>query len=251
MSELMTVNDNQVAVQPQSASNEMAMMIMNMASNPDVDTDKLEKLMDLYERDADRQAKIAFNKDFTSMQSEITTVSKSKVAHKWKYATLEDIVDIVRPTLQEFGFAISFDIDTAEKVIVTCNLMHREGHSISTTITLMPDKVSQNVVQSIGSSVSYGKRYTIMSLLNIATRDDDDAQSSASNQGRTVTAFQAETLEKRFEKLSKVDKDFVKSSMAKKYSVSELWDLPANSFNSLLAYINSRIASPTKEVETA
>lgn len=241
MSNLTTTNGNQVAAQPQSASNEMAMMIMNMASNPDVDTDKLEKLMDLYERDADRQAKIAFNKDFTSMQSEITTVSKSKTGHKWKYATLEDIVDIVRPTLQEFGFAISFDINTAEKVIVTCNLMHREGHSISTTITLMPDKVSQNVVQAIGSSVSYGKRYTLMSLLNIATRDDDDAQSAATNDKRFITSAQSRTLETKYDKLP----DDRKAKFDKWLADNGCQSIPevrAGQYNTVLSNLNRAVA---------
>ena len=78
MSELTTVNSNQVAAQSNEAS--MAMQIMTMASNPDFDVEKLEKLMDLQEREMARLALVAFNQAFSEMQSQIPTVAKSKKA---------------------------------------------------------------------------------------------------------------------------------------------------------------------------
>ena len=85
MSELMTVNDNRVAVQSSEAS--MAMQIMNMASNPEFDVEKLEKLMDLQEREMSRLALVAFNQAFAEMQSQIPTVAKSKKGGDSNYAT--------------------------------------------------------------------------------------------------------------------------------------------------------------------
>ncbi|WP_288773812.1 ERF family protein [uncultured Psychrobacter sp.] len=236
--ELRTVNNTEVAQQDMS----MASRIVELASMPDFDVAKLDKLMDLQEREMNRLAKIAFNKDFTSMQSEITTVTKSKQGHKYKYATLEDIVDIVRPTLEKNGFAVSFGVNTTSNIIVTCTLMHKEGHSIETTIQLPADETgSKNSVQAIGSSISYAKRYTLSSLLNIATRDDDDAQAAMQKDTRLITPLQLKTLEKKYKNLSKeAQEDF--DQRLRQMNVSDLPSIQVRHYNQILSWINKAVA---------
>lgn len=231
-----------VQVLPSDSGNEMAMMILQAASTPDFDVAKLEKLMDLQERETNRQAKIEFSKAFAEMQSEIETVSKTKKGHNTMYATLEDIVDTVKPVLQRFGFAVSFSIDTKQGVIVTCTLMHKLGHSIDTTITLNPDNSgSKNAVQAIGSAVSYGKRYTICSLLNIATRDDDDAQSCSVNAGKVITTSQVQTIENKLNQLSLERRAGFSSYIAKEYQAANVAEIPANKYNQVLAFVNKAV----------
>lgn len=236
--ELRTVNSTEVAQQDMS----MASRIVELASMPDFDVAKLDKLMDLQEREMNRLAKIAFNKDFTSMQSEITTVTKSKQGHNYKYATLEDIVDIVRPTLEKHGFAVSFGVNTTSDIIVTCTLMHKEGHSIETTMQLPADKSgSKNAVQAIGSSVSYAKRYTLSSLLNIATRDDDDAQAAMQQDQRTITRGQSQTLESKYEKLPKERQKGFDDWLAS-LGANSISEVKASQFNTVLANLNKAVA---------
>lgn len=256
MSELTKVNDNQVAVQ---GNDNMASMFISMASNPDVDVDKLEKLMALYERDEARKSKVAFSKDFAKMQSELPTVAKSKtVSFKkdsngdpitaYKHATLEDIVDVVRPVLQTFGFAASFSVNTIDKVSVTCTLMHKEGHSIETTITLNSDQSGgKNGVQAIGSSVSYGKRYTLASLLNIATRDDDDAQAAMQKDSRVITAGQSKTLEAKFDQLPIERQDKFIDWLASNQGVASIPEVRVSGFNAVMSALNKVIASLERE----
>ena len=236
--ELRTVNNTEVAQQGMS----MASRIVELASMPDFDVAKLDKLMDLQEREMNRLAKIAFNKDFTSMQSEITTVTKSKQGHNYKYATLEDIVDIVRPTLEKHGFAVSFGVNTTSDIIVTCTLMHKEGHSIETTMQLPADKSgSKNAVQAIGSSVSYAKRYTLSSLLNIATRDDDDAQAAMQQDQRTITRGQSQTLESKYEKLPKERQEKFDGWLLS-LGANSISEVKASQFNTVLANLNKAVA---------
>lgn len=236
--ELRTVNNTEVAQQDMS----MASRIVELASMPDFDVAKLDKLMDLQEREMNRLAKIAFNKDFTAMQSEITTVTKSKQGHNYKYATLEDIVDIVRPTLEKHGFAVSFGVNTTSDIIVTCTLMHKEGHSIETTMQLPADKTgSKNAVQAIGSSVSYAKRYTLSSLLNIATRDDDDAQAAMQQDQRTITRGQSQTLESKYEKLPKERQEKFDGWLSS-LGANSISEVKASQFNTVLANLNKAVA---------
>src|SRR6202043_3736939 len=60
-------------------------------------------------------------------------------------------------------------------IVVTGVLSHRDGHAEETTM-LLPADISggKNPLQAIGSSTSYGKRYTAGALLNITSRGEDD-----------------------------------------------------------------------------
>lgn len=56
----------------------------------------------------------------------------------------------------------------------------RMSVELSTRLRLPPDlSGDKNSIQAVGSSVSYGKRYTACALLNITSRGEDDARSAA------------------------------------------------------------------------
>ena len=109
----------------------------------------------------------------------------------------EDINDIVKPIMQQFGFAVSFRVETVQAgMSVTGILMHRAGHREQTTMLLPLDSSgSKNAVQALGSSVSYGKRYVLCALLNITTRGEDDDGNAAVPQKKMVTPAQAKQLD--------------------------------------------------------
>lgn len=150
-------------------------VIERVAMDPNSDLVKLEKMLDMQERVLDRNAAQAFTADMAMMQGEMPRVFKLADGHNTTYARLEDINDTIRPTLQKFGFAITFNIDQPEvkTVKITAILSHREGHKEASSLTLPTDTSgNKNAVQAIGSTVSYGKRYTMCALLNISTGDD-------------------------------------------------------------------------------
>lgn len=150
-------------------------VIERVASDPNSDIAKLEKMLDMQERVLDRNAAQSFTADMAMMQGEMPRVFKLAQGHNTAYARLEDINDAVRPVLQRFGFAVTFNIDQPDPkmVKVTAILSHREGHKQESALTLPCDTSgSKNAVQAVGSTVSYGKRYTMCALLNISTGDD-------------------------------------------------------------------------------
>ena len=170
-------------------------VIERAAMNPDVDIDKMERLLQMQERVLDRQAAADYSAAMAAMQTDIPSIAERGKTNNGRYATLEDIVDTVRPIMQRHGFAVSFRVKTIERgVEVTGVLMHRGGHREETTMLLPADTSgSKNAVQAFGSSVSYGKRYVLCSLLNITTRGEDD-DGNAAAPVKTVTAFQAGKL---------------------------------------------------------
>lgn len=170
-------------------------VIERAALNPDVDIDKMERLLQMQERILDRQALMAYSEAMAAMQTELPSIAERGQAHAGQYATLEDIVDTVRPILQRHGFAVSFRIETQERGIqITGVLMHKDGHREATSMLLPADTSgSKNAVQAFGSSTSYGRRYVLCALLNITTRGQDD-DGHAAVPIKRVTPFQAGQL---------------------------------------------------------
>lgn len=161
-------------------------VIERAALNPNVDIDKMERLLQMQERIMARNAKTAYSAALAQVQPALPVVDRKgvisvpskdgKAGHETPYARWEDINDAVRPVLAAHGFALSFRIGKdSDRVVVTGILSHREGHSEETTLSLPMDTTgSKNNVQAIGSSVSYGKRYTAGALLNFTTRGEDN-----------------------------------------------------------------------------
>ena len=182
MTELMKHEDQgMVARNEPVASNAIISVIERAATNPEVDIDKMERLLSMHERITERDAKSAYSTAMAEMQGELPTISergeiKVQGQVRSKYARFEDINEAVRPVLKKHGFAVSFRTNTDDQTIsVTGILSHRQGHSEETTMKLPADITgSKNTVQSVGSSVSYGKRYVLQALLNITTSGEDD-----------------------------------------------------------------------------
>lgn len=179
---------------PVSETAAIVHMIERAARDPSVDIDKMERLLQMQERVMVRQAKAAYDAALAEMQPKLPVIGRrgkieirekdktsgertGKLQQSTPYALWEDINEGIRPVLAEHGFALSFRVGLAQdgKIEVTGILSHREGHREQTTITLMHDSSgSKNAVQAVGSSTSYGKRYTAAALLNLTSRGEDD-----------------------------------------------------------------------------
>lgn len=174
-----------------TTESKMIATIADMASNPDVDVDKIDKLLDVQMKMMDRQAKMDYDQALARVQSDMPRISqRGEIKNKAgqvvaKYMKYEDIDAVIRPRLQAEGFSLMHTrTDTNGKMIVTTILKHRNGHQESVEMPLPYDQPNQlkNAVQSAVSTFSYGKRVNVCSLLNIvAEGEDDDGQKSEAN----------------------------------------------------------------------
>lgn len=162
-------------------------MFERLALDPSVDVGKLEKLIEMQERIMRHNAKAAFNAAFAKMQPAIPEVDeKGKIVAKGSvrstYARLEDIHAAIKPILAAHGFAIrhrtEFPKDGLIRVVGI--LSHEQGHAEESIFEAPMDRSEYRTdIQSMGSTVSYGRRYTTLDLLNIATRNQDNDGSTA------------------------------------------------------------------------
>lgn len=160
-------------------------VIARAAADPNTDIDKMERLLEMQERVMARQAQAAYYAALAELQPKLPVIGERGAIKdrnqnvQSTYALWEDVNEAIRPMLAEHGFALSFKVRrTDSEVITTGVLSHRLGHSEQTELALPSDTSgSKNAVQAIGSSTSYGKRYTAFALLNItSTGEDDDGQ---------------------------------------------------------------------------
>lgn len=237
---------------PQSDTAALINMIERVARDPAVDIDKLQRLMDMQERVIERNARAAYAAALADMQAELPVISRKgriEVREKDKdgkrtgdlqqstpYALWEDINEAIKPSLKKYGFALSFRIGLAQdgKITVTGILSHRDGHSEETTITLQHDSTgSKNAVQAVGSSVSYGKRYTAGALLNFTSRgEDDDGKTGGSS---SITAGQVKELQAL---AKEVGADLGKT--CKHFEIDSIDQLPANKFAPVKAGLETK-----------
>lgn len=160
-------------------------VIQQMVTSGNFDVSVAKELLEMQKDFMKQQGIINYNNDFALMSKEIPVIAKSKKAHNTSYAPLEDIVKVVQPILSKYGFSVSFTTEqqNLDAVTINCILQHKDGHNTSTALMLPTKAVnnSMNAMQAIGAAISYGKRYTICGILNIATAQDDDNNGFAVN----------------------------------------------------------------------
>lgn len=163
-------------------------VIERAAINPDVDVDKMERLLAMHKEIAQRDSETAYNLAMVACQKEMPVVVKDadNQQTKSKYAKLETINQVVKKTYTEQGFALSFGTDVSPidgYVRVTCDIMHSVGHSKLKFVDLplddsgMQGKINKTKMHATASSFSYGERYLICMIFNIViSGKDDDGQ---------------------------------------------------------------------------
>lgn len=218
-----------------SENTAMVSMFERMASDPNVDVDKLERLMQMRERAIERQAKADFDAAMAEMQPELPVIGeRGKAAGRYTYALWEDINSQIKPVLQKHGFALTFRTDFKNGISITGVLSHRAGHREETSITLPADgSGNKNDVQAVASSISYGKRYTAGALLNLTSHgEDDDAYRAAV---KTISDAQEIQIN---DMLEATGSDMAK--FLKWLKVDSLSNIPAKSFDSVMATLRAK-----------
>lgn len=240
MNALAKVEDQENLPGIPSQAPSMMELVLRAARDPAVDVSKMERLMQMAKDMRAEEAKTAYYADLAEMQDELPSIKERgeiKISENkpgQKYALWEDINAAIKPIMKKHGFAISFRTGIAEgKITVTGVLSHRAGHSEYTTIHLPSDTSgSKNAVQAVGSSTSYGKRYTASALLNLTSGGEDDDGNGAGGNG-PITDEQVSTIA---ELLVRFDADVPK--FCKFMGVAAVKDIPAKQYRKAIESLN-------------
>ena len=171
----------------------MALVIERLASNPQVDVTKLEKLIELQERMLAHGARSQFHAAMSEAQKEMKAVAPdlNNPQTRSRYASYRALDDALRPVYTKHGFALSFNTGRSElpdHVLVLCDVSHAGGHDKPYRIDMPADGKgakggdAMTKTHATGSAVSYGMRYLLKMIFNVAVGEDDDDGNRA---GRT------------------------------------------------------------------
>lgn len=99
---------------------------------------------------------------------------------KYSYADLADVIEAIKLPLSKNQLSVIHQLGYQEDHYgLTTTLMHASGESLDTWYPL-PDPGKQQIrAQEFGSALTYARRYSLSSLVGIASEDDDDGQSAA------------------------------------------------------------------------
>lgn len=129
--------------------------------------------------------------------SKVQRIEKDAVNphYRNRYATLDSILDEVRPMLSEQGLSV-IQMPSGENGLLKLStmLLHISGEWIeSDPIVMQPTK---NDPQGIGSSTTYARRYGLCSFLGLSTGElDDDGNGASQQPTRPVQDQQPQTVQ--------------------------------------------------------
>jgi len=160
----------------------MVSMIERVAMSPDLPIERLTALMDMRERQMNKEAEQVFNQAFAAAMAEMPDVPRTGENKHLKvlYSTLDDLIKATRPVLSRHGLSLNWQSSiNGNEISVTAIVRHAQGHSIQTTLTGPRDNGKQmNLLQGGGSTETYLKRYTGFAILGLSSGGeiDDDGQ---------------------------------------------------------------------------
>lgn len=201
MNPVVRKEDAAVAVSETTA---IVSMIERAARDPNVDIDKMERLLAMQERVLSRGAEQEFNNAMAVAQAEMRPVAadSNNPQTRSRYASYFALDKALREIYTKHGFALSFNTSegAAESYVrVVCVVSHRAGHSRTYHVDMPADGKGakggdvMTKTHATGAAVSYGSRYLLKMIFNVAIGEDDDDGNSATNVAK-LTGDQVGTL---------------------------------------------------------
>jgi hypothetical protein len=183
-----TGESSQLPVQSESSS--VLHMIERVARDPSVNMDKMMQLMTWRKEIIADQRRAEFDEAMAAAKAEIPTITKNREVDftsqkgrtHYRYEDLGEIAKVVSPILAKHGLSYRYRTTSNinEPVTVTCIVSHRGGHFEENTLCGGKDDTGgKNLLQQVGSTLTYLQRMTLKAALGLAASNDDDGKASA------------------------------------------------------------------------
>ena len=115
-------------------------------------------------------------KALVDFHDKVQPIIKATDAQYGKFADLATVLSAIRPILKECGLTVTQVFDNGELVTT---VWHTSGEHLNSTVQLITSGGRGNALHTWGGAVTYQRRYALLSILNLATEDDDaDSQSN-------------------------------------------------------------------------
>jgi len=230
--------------------NQFLSIINSLAANPDVDVDKLQKIMEMQEHILDRNAEQAFNAAMVQAQKNMPIVPKDKKNTQTNsmYSSYEMMLKHCQPVYTGAGFSILFYEGEAKKddeIRIMADIMHEAGHTKTRFIDVPIDNVgikgsvNKTGPHAKGSSTQYGRSYLMKMVFNIPTGDDTDGNRPR----QCITEDQANEIESMIRD-NNIDPDgtYIDSKFLPWLNVKSIAEIPKGKFKMAIGGLSKLVS---------
>ena len=170
-----------VALAAQAPATPEAMLMMAVERGADIAT--LKEIMAMGDKIRKEAAERAFYDALAAAQGEFPPIEKTRVVEgRYKYASLDDLMDRITPVLQKHRLSTSFErafVSNEAGLITAVSsalvVRHGDGHTHTFAPVIMPTDgaARMNKTQQVGCAMTYADRYAYQGGLGFRPCDED------------------------------------------------------------------------------
>jgi len=134
-------------------------------------------------------------KALVKAQSKLVNLGKNAKGYGYEYLTLDKLIEETRGVLSECGLVVvqPMGITDSGQPVVETLLIHESGECITGRYPISAVTMKQcNDAQQMGAAITYGRRYSLAAMLNIAQADDDGACIGSGKPAKQQSAQQSQ-----------------------------------------------------------
>lgn len=208
-------------------------VIAEAASNPAIDVDKMERLWAMHEKLKNRADEEAFNAAMSKAQSEMGRVSADAANQQTRsvYATYAALDKAIRPIYTRHGFSISFNEGEGAPegharilAYVACG-----GHTRTYKLDMPNDGKGakggdvMTKTHATGSAHTYGRRYLLKDIFNIAIGENDNDGNGEADESRGPDAAAYEAMLDDFREAALKGEKALRAHYSKNKPTDDFW----------------------------
>ena len=144
---------------------------------------------------------------FVKAQAEIEKAAKDKSNPHFrsKYADLGNVIDAIKPALEQHGLAFFQKFHQCNNgIAIETIIIHTSGESMSNGILTIP--ADRGNAQGFGSACTYARRYSLQAAFGVAPEDDDGNAASRNSKQELKVDYKAERQQNLKSALADVSK---------------------------------------------
>lgn len=127
-------------------------------------------------------------KAFIGAAVDIQSIPKSKAGYnnRYKYATLDSLIDMLRSVLPKHGlWFVQYPCDIENDIELITRVVHNSGEWFETSITMKISDISgASAAQNVGGAITYFRRYTLSCIFGVSCDEYTDAQPDPQTQSK-------------------------------------------------------------------
>ena len=219
-------------------------MIDRMARDPSIDMERLQRFMEMRKDIRAEEAESDFNEAMAAVQGKMRAVAAdaNNPQTRSRYASYHALDKAIRPIYSAEGLALSFDTEDSPKpehIRVICYVT-RGRYTRKYHFDMPADGKGakggdvMTKTHAAGAAFTYGQRYLLKMIFNIAVGDDDDGKSAPPV--ANITQEQADTLREALEASGRDRAKFLQWAR-----VAKVEDIPADRYQPCLDAINRKV----------